>query len=47
MTRGNAGTIIRTAAASGADAVIFSHGSVDVYNPKVVRASAEGYSEFL
>ena len=39
---GNAGTIIRTAAASGADAVIFSHGSVDVYNPKVVRASAGG-----
>ena len=37
---GNAGTIIRTAAAAGADAVAFSHGSVDIYNPKVIRASA-------
>ena len=37
---GNAGTIIRTAAAAGADAVVFSHGSVDIYNPKVIRASA-------
>ncbi len=37
---GNAGTIIRTAAAAGANGVIFSEGSVDIYNPKVVRASA-------
>jgi RNA methyltransferase, TrmH family len=37
---GNAGTILRTAEAAGADAVVFTPGSVDVYNPKVVRASA-------
>lgn len=37
---GNAGTIIRSAEAAGADAVVFTEGSVDVYNPKVVRASA-------
>ncbi|HEX9258558.1 MAG TPA: RNA methyltransferase [Acidimicrobiales bacterium] len=37
---GNAGTILRTAEASGADAVVLSAGSVDLFNPKVVRASA-------
>ncbi|MCE9622007.1 MAG: RNA methyltransferase [Actinomycetia bacterium] len=37
---GNAGTIIRSGEAAGADAVVFTAGSVDVYNPKVVRASA-------
>ena len=37
---GNAGTIIRTAAAAGADGVVFSKDSVDIFNPKVVRASA-------
>ncbi len=37
---GNAGTIIRTAAAAGATAVVFTEGSVAVHNPKVVRASA-------
>jgi TrmH family RNA methyltransferase len=37
---GNAGTLIRGAAAAGAGAVIFGPGSVDAYNPKVVRASA-------
>lgn len=37
---GNAGAIIRCADAFGADAVIVSADSVDVYNPKVVRASA-------
>jgi len=37
---GNAGTIIRTADAAGADAVIMTRGSVDVFNPKVVRATA-------
>jgi len=37
---GNAGTIIRSAEAAGADAVVLSPGSVDPYNPKVVRASA-------
>lgn len=37
---GNAGTIVRTADAVGADAVIFAGGGVDPYNGKVVRASA-------
>src|SRR5439155_15088719 len=37
---GNAGTILRSADAAGADAVVFARASVDVYNPKVVRASA-------
>jgi RNA methyltransferase, TrmH family len=37
---GNAGTILRSADAAGADAVVFSEASVDVYNPKVVRSSA-------
>ncbi len=37
---GNAGTIIRSAEASGAQAVVFTPGSVDPFNPKVVRASA-------
>ncbi len=37
---GNAGTIIRSAVAAGADAVVLTPGSVDPYNPKVVRASA-------
>jgi len=36
---GNAGTVIRVADAAGADAVIVSRGSVDVYNDKCVRAS--------
>lgn len=36
---GNAGTVIRCADAFGADAVIMSTDSVDVHNPKVVRAS--------
>ncbi|MDK2926275.1 MAG: methyltransferase, TrmH family [Bacillota bacterium] len=36
---GNAGTIIRTAAAAGAQGVFFSPGSVDPYAGKVVRAS--------
>lgn len=37
---GNAGTIIRTADATGFSGVITSENSVDVYSPKVVRASA-------
>jgi TrmH family RNA methyltransferase len=37
---GNAGTILRTADAAGADAVVFPDGSVDPYNGKCVRASA-------
>ncbi|MEY4494418.1 MAG: hypothetical protein RL570_533 [Actinomycetota bacterium] len=36
---GNAGTVLRAADAAGADAVIFSANSVDVYNPKVVRST--------
>ena len=36
---GNAGTVIRCADAFGAGAVLLSAGSVDVYNPKTVRAS--------
>lgn len=36
---GNAGTILRAADAAGADAVIFTEGSVDVYNPKTVRST--------
>jgi TrmH family RNA methyltransferase len=37
---GNAGTIVRTAEACGASGVVCADGSVDVYNPKTVRASA-------
>jgi TrmH family RNA methyltransferase len=37
---GNAGTVIRAADAAGADAVVVSDGSVDVYSPKVVRSTA-------
>ncbi len=36
---GNAGTIIRAADAAGADGVILTGRSVDLYNPKVVRSS--------
>jgi RNA methyltransferase, TrmH family len=37
---GNLGTLLRSAEAAGVDAVVLTPGSVDVYNPKVVRASA-------
>jgi RNA methyltransferase, TrmH family len=37
---GNAGTLLRSAAAAGADGVVFAEGSVDPFNPKVVRSSA-------
>ena len=37
---GNAGTVLRTAEAAGASGVVFCDGTVDVYNPKTVRASA-------
>jgi RNA methyltransferase, TrmH family len=37
---GNAGTVLRSADAAGADGVVFAGSSVDVYNPKAVRASA-------
>jgi len=36
---GNLGTIIRTAAAAGSDALWISHDSVDLGHPKVLRAS--------
>lgn len=36
---GNAGTVLRAADAAGADAVIFSQSSVDIYNPKAVRST--------
>ena len=37
---GNAGTVIRTADAAGADGVVLTAGSVDPHNGKCVRASA-------
>jgi RNA methyltransferase, TrmH family len=37
---GNAGTILRAAEASGADAVVALRDTVDLTNPKTVRASA-------
>lgn len=37
---GNAGTILRTADAAGADAVIFTGDAVDPYNGKCVRSTA-------
>lgn len=37
---GNAGTIVRSADAAGATAVIFTGRSVDPYNPKTLRATA-------
>ena len=37
---GNAGTLMRSAEASGAGAVLFCDGSVDPYGPKCVRSSA-------
>ncbi|WP_436700963.1 TrmH family RNA methyltransferase [Nocardioides sp. BYT-33-1] len=36
---GNAGTVVRTSDAAGADAVVLAGDSVDAYNPKTVRAS--------
>ncbi|MEU5958077.1 RNA methyltransferase [Streptomyces sp. NPDC047525] len=36
---GNAGTVLRCADAAGADAVVLTDASVDLYNPKCVRAS--------
>ncbi|MGV8965491.1 MAG: TrmH family RNA methyltransferase [Cellulomonas sp.] len=37
---GNAGAVIRAADAAGADAVVLTLESVDVHNPKVIRAAA-------
>ena len=36
---GNAGTILRTADAAGADGILCSEGTADFFSPKVVRAS--------
>src|SRR5680860_177434 len=36
---GNLGTIIRTSAAAGATAVLLTEGTVDFYNPKVIRST--------
>ncbi len=36
---GNLGTIIRTSAAAGVNAVLLTKGTVDLYNPKVVRST--------
>lgn len=36
---GNLGTILRAASASGIKQVVLSNNSVDIYNPKVLRAS--------
>ncbi|WP_405610814.1 TrmH family RNA methyltransferase [Streptomyces sp. NBC_00076] len=36
---GNAGTVLRCADAAGAEAVVLTDASVDLYNPKTVRAS--------
>lgn len=37
---GNAGTVLRVADAAGADAVVVTSSSVDVFNPKTVRSTA-------
>lgn len=37
---GNLGTVLRTAEAAGVGGVVCTRGTVDVYNPKCVRASA-------
>ena len=37
---GNVGTLIRTAAAAGAQGVLLTAGSADIYNPKTLRAAA-------
>lgn len=39
---GNMGTIIRTSQALGIDMILFTHDSVDVFSPKVLRASMGG-----
>ena len=37
---GNAGTLVRSAAATGCGGVVFTHGSVDPFGPKTLRAGA-------
>lgn len=36
---GNLGTIMRTAEATGVSALVMSKGTVDIYNPKVIRST--------
>ena len=36
---GNLGTIIRTAEGAGVDGIIMTQGTVDIYNPKVIRST--------
>jgi len=36
---GNLGTIVRTGEGAGVTAVIMSHGTVDIFNPKTIRAT--------
>ena len=43
---GNAGTIVRNSLAFGYNLVFFSNNSVDIYNPKFIRAT-QGYFYFL
>lgn len=40
---GNLGSMLRTAAASGCDAVFLSQGCADVWSPKVLRAAMGGH----
>jgi RNA methyltransferase, TrmH family len=40
---GNMGTVLRTAAAAGVDAVFYTPGSADPFSPKVLRASAGAF----
>ncbi len=40
---GNAGTLVRSAVAAGAHAVVFGAGSVDPFGPKTVRAAAGSF----
>ncbi len=36
---GNLGTIVRTAEGAGVDAILMSKGTVDIFNPKTIRAT--------
>jgi TrmH family RNA methyltransferase len=44
---GNLGAILRTADASGVDAVIISDPHTDIYNPNVIRSSVGGFFSVL
>ena len=44
---GNLGAILRTADASGVDAVIVSDPHTDIYNPNVIRSSVGGFFSVL